>query len=70
MYFKDLNFLFCPMLLKVKLGRLDGIIVVEPLLTGNTSPSITDRLLCEDDTITFGFVEDFLPELSNFIQFH
>ena len=69
-HFKELDALFGPVLLKVKSGGFDGILVMEPLLACNTSPSVTDSLLCEDYTVPFGFAEDFLPKLSNFIQFH
>ena len=69
-HFKTLDVLFGPVLLKVNMGGLDGIFVVIPLLARNTSPSVTDSLLCEEYTITFRFGEDVLPELSNFIQFH
>ena len=48
----------------------DGIVVVVPLLTCNTRPSVTDSLLCEGYIVTFGLAEDVLPELSNFIRFH
>ena len=53
--------------LKVKLGGFDGIIVKVPLLTCNTSPGVTDSLLCEGYIVTFRLAEDVLPELSNLI---
>jgi len=58
------------MLLKVKSGGFDGMVVVVPLLTCNMSPSVTDGLLCEGYTLTLRLAEDVLPELSNTIQFH
>ena len=57
------------MFLKVKSGRFNRVLVMEPLLTRNTRPSITDRLLCEGYTITLGLAEDVLPELSISINF-
>ncbi len=69
-HFKELDALFGPMLLKVKSGGFDGIVVMVPLLTCNTSPSVTDGLLCEGYTLTLCLAEDVLPELSNTIQFH
>lgn len=47
----------------------DGIVVVMPLLTCNTRPSVTDSLLCEGYIVTFGLAEDILPELSNSFGF-
>jgi len=69
-HFEEPDALFGPVLLKVKSGGFDGIIVVVPLLTCITRPSVSDSLLCEGYIATFGLREDVLPELSNFIQFH
>ena len=69
-YFKEPDALFGPILLKKKLSRVDGVLVLAPPLTCNTCPSIIDTLLCEDYPVTFGLEGEVLPELSNFIQFH
>ena len=53
-HFKELNALFGPVLLKVKSGRFNGILVVTPWLTCNTSPSATDGNLAINYTVTFG----------------
>jgi len=37
---------------------------VEPLPACDASPGVSDSLLCEDYTVTFGLAEDFLPKLS------
>lgn len=58
------------MLLKKKSSGVDGVLVLAPLLTCDTRPSVTDRLLCEDYPVAFVLAEDGLPELSSVIQFH
>lgn len=59
-HFKELDALFGPVLLKVKSGRFDGILIVAPLLTYNASPSVTDSLVCGYYPVTFG-LPDVLP---------
>lgn len=68
-YFKEPNALFSPVLLKVNFGRFDGLLVVEPLLTCDASPSVTYSLLCEGYTVTFRLAENLLPNLSIRIQY-
>ena len=69
-HFKELDALFGPVLLKVKSGGFDGIVIMMPLLSGKARPSIMDTLLCEGYIFTLCLAEDVLPKLSNFIQFH
>ena len=69
-HFKQLDVIFSPMLLKVHSGRFDRILGVEPPLFCNTSPSVMNSPLCEGYIVCFGLIENFLPELSMFIQFH
>lgn len=57
------------MFLKVKSGRFNRVLVMEPLLTRNARPSIADRLLCKGYIIALGLAEDFLPELAISINF-
>ena len=69
-HFQEPDVLFGSVLLKVKSGGFDWIVVLVPLLTRNTRPCVTDSLLCEGYINTFRLGEDVLPELSKFIQFH
>lgn len=52
-HFKEPDVLFGRVLLKVKSGGFDRIIVVVPLLARNMGPRITDGLLCEGYVNTF-----------------
>ena len=62
--------LFGPVPIKVNLSGFYGIFfIMVPLITCNASPNLMNCLLCEDYNVIFGFAQDVLLELSNFIQF-